>query len=157
MKHLLLTCGLMVAISAFAEPGVPRGPKSLDALDTDGDKMISLAEAQQGSPRLASRFNELDANKDGLLSTEEVFKGRPMRGVRFTRNIEDDFAAADGNADGKLSRTEAEAMPIMSDFFDDIDANKDGYITTDEIHEHAMTRGPIFVVKQPGVEVGAQR
>jgi len=119
--------------------------------------MISLAEAQQGSPRLASHFNELDANKDGLLSTEEVGEGLPMRGVRFTRNIQDDFAAADGNADGKLSRTEAEAMPIMSDFFDEIDANADGYITTEEIDQHAKTRGPIFVVKRPGVEVDATR
>lgn len=157
MKHMLLTCGLMVAISAFAEPGAPKGPKALEALDTDGDKMISLAEAQQGSPRLASRFNELDTNKDGLLSTEEVLEGRPMRGVRFTRNIQDDFAAAVGNADGKLSRTEAEAMPIMSDFFDEIDANADGYITTEEIHQHAKTRGPIFIVKEPGVEVSAPR
>jgi Ca2+-binding EF-hand superfamily protein len=157
MKHWLLTCGLMVAMSAFAEPGTPKGPKALAALDTDGDKMISLAEAQQGSPQLAARFNELDTNKDGLLSTEEVLEGRPMRGVRFTRNIQDDFAAADGNADGKLSRSEAEAMPIMSDFFDEIDANADGYITMDEIHQHAKTRGPIFVVKEPGVEVGTQR
>jgi hypothetical protein len=157
MKHLLLTCGLMVAMSAFAEPGAPKGPKAIETLDTDGDKMISLAEAQQGSPRLASRFNELDANKDGLLSIEEVLEGRPMRGVRFTRNIEDDFAAADRDADRKLSRTEAEAMPIMSDFFDEIDVNADGYITTEEIHQHARTRGPIFVVKEPGVELGAPR
>jgi hypothetical protein len=157
MKHWLLTCGLMVAISAFAEPGTPKGPKALAALDTDGDKMISLAEAQQGSPGLAARFNELDTNKDGLLSIEEVIEGRPMRGVRFTRSIQDDFAAADGNADGKLSRSEAEAMPIMSDFFDEIDANADGYITTAEIDQHAKTRGPIFVVKEAGVEAGAQR
>jgi len=80
-----------------------------------------------------------------------------MRGVRFTRNIQDDFAAADGNADGKLSRTEAESMPIMSDFFDEIDANADGYITTEEIDQHAKTRGPIFVVKRPGAEVDAPR
>jgi EF-hand domain pair len=149
MRYILLTCGLMVAISTFAEPGAPKGSKELQALDTDGDSMISLAEAQQGAPRLASRFSELDANQDGLLSTEEIIEHQPMRGVRFVRDIQEDFVAADGNADGKLSRAEAaEEMPIVSHFFDEMDANADGYVTTEEIHEHARSHGRIHFVRE---------
>jgi hypothetical protein len=141
----------MVAIGAFAEPGVPKGPKQLQSVDADGDKMISLAEAQQAAPGLASRFNELDANKDGLLSIDEALAGQPMHDVVFTRNIDDDFVAADGNSDGKLSRAEAnEAMPIVSDFFGEMDTDADGFVTRAEIHEHAMAHGGVRVFKQRG-------
>jgi hypothetical protein len=150
MKYVLMTCGLIVAISAFAEPGAPKGPKGLQALDTDGDKMISLAEAQQGAPWLASRFNDIDANKDGLLSIEEVLEHEPMPGERIVHNMQDDFATADSNADGRLSRAEAEAMPIVNDLFDEMDTNADGYVTTEEIHEHARSHGPIRIVKERG-------
>jgi EF hand len=151
MRYVLLTCGLTVAISAFAEPGVPNGPQEIQALDTDGDKLISLAEAQQSAPWLASHFEELDTNHDGLLSSAELPERQPMRGVRFTRNLEDDFSAADTNTDGRLSRAEADAaMPIVSDFFDEMDANKDGYVTTAEIHEHAKSHGPIRIFKERG-------
>jgi EF-hand domain pair len=147
MRYMLLTCGLLVAMGAFAEPGTPHAPKELQALDTDGDKMISLAEAQQGAPRLASRFNDLDTNKDGLLSTEEL----PMRRVRFVRHLQDDFAAADTDTDGKLSRAEADGkMPIVSDLFDEMDVNADGYVTTEELHQHARTHGPIRIIKERG-------
>lgn len=151
MRCVLLTCGLMVAISAFAEPGVPKGPPQLQALDTDGDKMVSLAEAQQGAPSLASHFYELDTNHDGLLSSAELSERHAMRGVRFIRNLQDDFSAADTNTDGRLSPAEAdEAMPIVSEFFDEMDANKDGYVTTEEIHEHAKSHGPIRIFRERG-------
>jgi hypothetical protein len=149
MRYILLTCGLTAAISVFAEPGAPKGLKELQALDTDGDQIISLAEAQQGAPWLASHYNELDANKDGLLSIEEVLESQPMRGGRVVSNMQEDFAAADSNADGRLSRTEAdEAMPIVSEFFNEMDTDVDGYVTTEEIHEHAKSRGPIRIVKE---------
>jgi hypothetical protein len=140
MKYTLSACMLLVAMNAFAEPGVAKGPMDLKALDTDGDKMISLAEAQQGAPRLASRFNELDTNHDGLLSMDEIAQGR----VHVTRNVEDDFAAADSNTDGQLSRAEAdEAMPIVSDLFDEMDTSADGYVTIEEIRAHAKAHGPV--------------
>jgi hypothetical protein len=140
MKYMLPTCTLLVAMNAFAEPGMPRGPIDLKALDTNGDRMISLPELQEGAPRLASRFNELDTNHDGLLSTDEMAAVR----VRVTRNIQDDFAAADSNVDGKVSRAEADAMmPIVSEHFDEMDTNGDGYVTVEEIHAHAKAHGPI--------------
>ena len=41
--------------------------------------------------------------------------------------------AADRNADGMLSRDEAASLPRISQNFDAIDANKDGYITFEEL------------------------
>lgn len=142
MRHILLACGLMVAITASAEPGVPKAVKGVQSLDLDGDQMISLAEAEQGAPHLAARFDQLDTNHDGLLSRQEISSGHSSS-VRIKRNIEDDFATADKDKNGQLSQSEAEAMPIVSDFFSDMDASKDGYVTMEEIHAHAKAHGPI--------------
>jgi Ca2+-binding EF-hand superfamily protein len=41
--------------------------------------------------------------------------------------------AADTNADGMISRSEAAALPRIAAHFDEIDANKDGQITFEEL------------------------
>ena len=66
------------------------------------------------------------------------------------RSLEDDFAAADVNADGMLTRAEAQEMPIVSDFFGEMDSNADGHVTKNEIHDHARKHGPIRVIKGRG-------
>jgi hypothetical protein len=43
------------------------------------------------------------------------------------------FVDADTDHDGKLSRTEAQAMPAVAKHFDEIDADHDGYITHAEL------------------------
>jgi hypothetical protein len=151
MKYTLLTCGLLMAINAFADP-VARGEgHNFRALDADGDRSISLAEAQAGAPELAPRFNEIDANKDGLLSVDELETSLPVRKVRVTRAMQDDFVTADANADGLLTRAEAEEkMPIVNEFFGEMDGNADGYVTQDEIREHARKHGPIRIIRQRG-------
>jgi Ca2+-binding EF-hand superfamily protein len=50
--------------------------------------------------------------------------------------------AADTNGDGMISREEAKALPRLAKHFDEIDANKDGQITADEMRAHRQsTRG----------------
>lgn len=146
MRYTLLMCGLMVALGASAEAGHPRPLKGFQSFDLDGDQMVSLAETEQVAPHLAARFGELDTNNDGLLSHEEIAAGRamPAPGGRGIRSIEEDFTAADGNKDGRLSRDEAQGMPIVSDFFNEIDTSKDGYVTLEEIHAHAKAHGPVI-------------
>ena len=56
-------------------------------------------------------FSKLDANKDGKLSPEEV-------------------KAIDTDNDGKISRDEAKAYGIPASVFDQLDVNKDGYISS---------------------------
>lgn len=153
MRYILLVCGLIAAISASAERGMPKAVKGFQSVDLDGDKMISLAEAEQRAPHLASRFAKLDTNNDGLLSRDELEAGQPMPAVRVVRSIDEGFAAADGNKDGRLSRAEAEeAMPIVNEFFNEMDASEDGYVTMEEIHAHAKSHGPI--VKHIAVDAG---
>jgi len=41
-------------------------------VDTNGDGMISKAEAEKNAPRLAKRFDKIDTNKDGQLSKDEL-------------------------------------------------------------------------------------
>src|SRR5688572_11845104 len=142
MKYTLLTYGLLMASSALAA--------DTSALDTDGDRMISLAEAQAGAPELASRFSKIDANQDGLLSIDEVIAGRSARNVRVHRDLQEDFAAADANADGMLTRAEAQEMPIVSELFGEMDSNVDSHVTLAEIREHARKHGPIRVIKGEG-------
>jgi Ca2+-binding EF-hand superfamily protein len=142
MKYTLLTYGLLMATSALAADTA--------ALDTDGDRMISLAEAQAGAPELASRFSKIDANQDGLLSIDEVVAGRKVRDVRIRRDMQEDFATADANADGMLTRAEAQEMPIVSDLFGEMDSDVDSHVTLAEIREHARKHGPIRVIKERG-------
>jgi hypothetical protein len=150
MRYTLFTCGLLMASSAFADGGASGGGEKLQALDIDGDHLISLAEAQAGAPELAARFSKIDANQDGLLSIDELVAGRPAQDVRIFRDMQRDFTAADANADGMLTRAEAAEMPIVSDFFGEMDGNADGHVTQDEIREHARTHGPVRVIKGRG-------
>ncbi len=150
MKFTLFTCATLMTFGAYADPGAVGGPTTLRVVDADADGLISLAEAQVGAPDLAARFNELDANHDGMLSIDEIAAHQPMGNVRFTRDIDGDFAAADVDGDGMLSRAEAAAkMPLVNDFFSEMDANADGYVTRDEIREHARKHGGVRFVTQP--------
>jgi len=42
------------------------------------------------------------------------------------------FKTADANQDGGLDREEAKAMPLLSLYFDEVDANHDGKVTLQE-------------------------
>lgn len=55
-------------------------------------------------------------------------EGQADRGAKFER-----LRAADTNADGLLSRTEAAALPRIAQRFDAIDANADGQVSFDEL------------------------
>lgn len=45
------------------------------------------------------------------------------------------FARADRNKDGKLSRDEARLLPAISERFDEIDADHDGFLSRAEFEE----------------------
>ncbi len=47
--------------------------------DTDGNGMLSRAEAEKGMPRLARHFDAIDINKDGQLSKDEMTAARKAR------------------------------------------------------------------------------
>jgi Ca2+-binding EF-hand superfamily protein len=94
-------------------------------LDKNGDGLISRDEAQ-AAPRLAKHFDEIDTNKDGFLSKDELAAAR-------TKMKDAIFARIDTDADGRISRDEAARFPRLARHFDQIDANKDGYLTKEEL------------------------
>jgi Ca2+-binding EF-hand superfamily protein len=100
-------------------------------LDTNGDGVITKAEFNAFN---AKHFKKLDANKDGKLTPEEL-QGSHQQGAGYgsgTTHLDQRFNAADANHDGGLDREEAKEMPMLSRYFDEVDANKNGKVTRQE-------------------------
>jgi hypothetical protein len=58
---------------------------------------------------------------------------QPLPANRWTAaQVREAFQLADANADGRLTRAEAQRLPMMPRSFEDTDLNKDGVLTLDE-------------------------
>lgn len=69
-----------------------------------------------------------------LLAVTATFAQSAWATSAMDKQIDEKFAAADVNHDGKLTLEEAKAgMPRVAKNFDKIDADKKGYITADQI------------------------
>lgn len=142
-------------------PGGPGGPRGGDpmemlanfpiikALDSDGDGKISGAEMQAAATNLAT----LDTNNDGVLDAQEMMPKRGRRGGDRSRGGEGErgrpgesggrggegFAERmmenDVDGDGKISLDEAPER--MQRFFERLDSDGDGFLSSEEI----MTAG----------------
>lgn len=104
----------------------------LKAADTNADGMISREEAQAALPRLAENFDAIDANKDGQITFEE------MRNARLAHRAGghgrgEGWKRLDANGDGKLSREEVADAPRLLERFDAVDADRDGFLTFEEL------------------------
>jgi Ca2+-binding EF-hand superfamily protein len=141
MRWLALSASLLVALaahagspgegSAGAKPG--RGP-----VDANNDGIVTREEAGK-YPRLAADFDAADANKDGQLDTAELQAHREKMRVEMRAKAEERWKAADTDGDGRLSLAEAQAsMPKMAERFGTFDADKDGYVSRDEMHNFRM-------------------
>lgn len=100
-------------------------------MDTNGDGVISKAEFNAFN---AKHFKKMDANKDGKLTLGEMQGGHKQEKGHGdgTTHLDERFNAADANHDGGLDKEEAKAMPMLSMYFDEVDANKDGKVTRQE-------------------------
>ena len=141
MKYLALFTALGLASAAFLAVGAPegrgdaRGLERLKQADTNGDGMISRAEAA-ALPMIAKHFDEIDANHDGQITADE------LRAFHEKRRAEH-FKKIDTNGDGKISKAEAQAnAPRLFEHFDQLDANKDGFLTPDELQAAHGQRHP---------------
>lgn len=142
MRWIALLAPLLIAATATAQSGgwqsgtkPGRGP-----MDTNSDGVVTREEAQ-GYPRLSADFDAADANKDGKLDAAEMNAHRERMKVEMRAKAEERWKAADTDADGTISRAEAEAsMPHMAQRFETFDANADGKVSRDEMHNFRMKK-----------------
>jgi hypothetical protein len=69
----------------------------------------------------------------GTLPPSAASGGQPVPATRWTpQQIRESFDRADANADGQLTRAEAQRLAIVPHGFEDMDRNKDGVVTRAE-------------------------
>lgn len=60
---------------------------------------------------------------------------------KAAQKLEDRFAAADKDHDGKLTKAEAQAgMPRLAKHFDEVDTQKTGSVTLDQVKQYAAAQ-----------------
>lgn len=141
---------LIAALLFVAGPGCAFGAgkratpgEEFKAADTDGNGMLSRAEAGRAAPRLAKSFDAIDANRDGQISPEDIrVWRRTAKGERRVKAAGTDaqakfdghFSRADSDGDGALSRAEAaQGLPRVAAKFDRIDKDGNGRVTREEM------------------------
>ncbi|HSD60507.1 MAG TPA: hypothetical protein VLC55_06605 [Burkholderiales bacterium] len=132
------------------------------AADTDKDDAISKAEAEKAMPWLAKNFDAVDTNHDGKVTVAELDAARtagvlggPGYGRRGTGPGADPEAwqaqrherheamvkSADTDKDGALSKTEVEkSLPRLAWRFEAVDTDHDGKVTVTELDAAAPAR-----------------
>jgi Ca2+-binding EF-hand superfamily protein len=108
--------GILPALAA------PKRSRAMQALDADNDGTIDLDEARKAAGGV---FDRIDGNKDGNLNRREL-------GGRVTPA---EFAAADRNRDGKLSKEEY--LSVVEKRFRAADPNNNGKIEEKELLSRA--------------------
>ena len=117
------------------ESNRPSQRTTFENVDTNGDGVISKAEFDAYFAKQNNKcLREMDPNKEGRVTPDEM-QDAPKGGRKQNHAatfLEQRFNAADTNHDGVLDREEANAMPTLKAYFDQVDANKDGKVTLKE-------------------------
>ena len=141
---MLLAVGLSSAVIGAESPAHPESgakprmdmKQHFQRLDQDGNGTISREEANI-HPRMEKSFEAMDGNKDGQVSDAEYRDHLKARMEQHREKAKTEMKArwdkADANHDGALSREEANASPQFAKHFDQIDADKNGQVSTQEI------------------------
>lgn len=123
-KGFLTGALALAAVLALSDASLARGGASpaMKALDTDADKTVDLAEAQKSGEAL---FTRLEKDKDGTIDRKEL-------GSRLSKK---DFAAADPDSDGTL--TKDEYLALVESRFKAADPDNEGTLDDKELHSKA--------------------
>lgn len=122
-------------IQAFFDNLRAQAVAKIKAADTNGDGLISQAEADAALPMIAALFPFLDADQNGQLSAAELQALATEEGRDAIRQaVIARLRAADTNQDGKLDLNEVTlAFPRLAARFSQLDKNGDGFLTPDEL------------------------
>jgi Ca2+-binding EF-hand superfamily protein len=115
-----------------------RGADAFKRADKDNDGTLDKEEAK-AMPNVAKNFDAIDTDKDGTVSLDEIhsfMKTHHQGGMGGKGSAA--FKRADKDSDGTLDKEEAKAMPNVAKNFDAIDADKDGTVSMEEIHNFMM-------------------
>lgn len=135
---LATACAVSLLATARAQTDAserrpPRPHPVLSALDLNRDGTIDEREIAQASASLG----KLDKNADGQLTAEEMRLPRIERGAVNPDAMAKRLMQFDRNADGKLSKDELPAR--LQPMIERGDADKDGFLTGDEIRTLSET------------------
>ena len=144
-KRTLIAALFLVPALGFAADNTtaPKGERGshFKKADTNGDGKVSRAEAEKAMPHLGGKFDSIDTNKDGQLSRGELSAWKKAHKGERQAKAAERFKHADTDGDGAISRAEAEKQaPRLAKKFDQIDGNKDGKLTQDELRAYREAR-----------------
>ena len=121
------------ALAAERGRGPGGGMERLKAADQNGDGLISRSEAA-ALPKVSAQFDAIDTNKDGQLSSEELRAHHQAMRAQHEAKRGERWKKVDTDGDGRISKAEAQAnAPRMFEHFDQLDANKDGFLSQEEM------------------------
>lgn len=135
MTALLASAAVLApAFSAHAEEKGARLEAAFKKADKDNDGTLTKDEAKS-MPRVAKNFDAIDTDKDGTVSLAEIHASLMQKGKEMHDRGMERFKAADKDKDGTLTKDEAKSMPRVAKNFDAIDTDKDGTVSEKEIHD----------------------
>jgi len=136
-----LMLGSMVSLAASANGG-DRAKERFDALDTNGDGVITHSEMMAHSK---SKFDEFDKNRDGFLELAELPKEMPVperAGKRQEKRMEKMKARAERRG-GEFNPEDIEELkvaPTRMRFIAKLDRDGDEKVSLDEFSVRAVKR-----------------
>ena len=139
MRWSLPIAALLAASLAQAADTPPPGPGRYP-MDANNDGFVTREEAQS-YPMLSAQFDAADANQDGRLDMAEMDAHRAVMRSTGRARAQERWQAADKDADGAISRDEAQAsMPRLAERFEQFDADRSGKVERAEMHQFRMRR-----------------
>lgn len=115
MRPILLVCFILPVVVALSLPVTAQSRVDttrdyLQRMDTDGDGRVSLDEYLAW---MTYAFDAMDRDGDGVLSPAEQpgGKGKPISRSQYLARLTERFKRQDVNRDGFLSATELAAPP----------------------------------------------